>query len=52
MSAWLRVLGREAGDFDPASNTDAARRVYRIAIDVSDVVPVVAAELRYWSIAE
>jgi Subtilase family/PatG C-terminal/PatG Domain len=38
--------------FDPASNTDAARRVYRVAIDVSDVVPVVAGELRYWSIGE
>jgi hypothetical protein len=38
--------------FNPANNTDAARRVYRIAVDVSDVVPVAAGELRYWSIAE
>jgi hypothetical protein len=38
--------------FDPNQQTDVARRVYRVTVDVSDVVPVVVGEPRYWSIAE
>jgi cyclic patellamide precursor peptide PatG/subtilase family protein len=32
--------------------TDTARRVYRITVDVSDVVPVTIGKLRYWPSAD
>jgi hypothetical protein len=38
--------------FDAKATTNTFRRVYRIAVDVSDVVPVVVGQLRYWSIGE
>lgn len=34
--------------FDPQQNTAAVRHVYRITIDVSDVVPVVVGPAHYW----
>ncbi len=38
--------------FSPKAETDVARRVHRITVDVSDVVPVVVGKPLYWSIAE
>jgi cyanobactin maturation PatA/PatG family protease len=38
--------------FFPDAQTDAARQVYRITVDVSDVVPITVGKLRYWSSAD
>ena len=35
--------------FNPKNVTEAARKVYRFTIDVSDVIPVTIGELRSWS---
>lgn len=36
--------------FDPANRMSRARKVYRLTVDVSDVVPVTAGAVRSWSI--
>ncbi len=36
--------------FNPAKVLEQARRVYRFTVDVSDVVPVMAGEVRSWSV--
>ena len=38
--------------FDNTAQTDTYRKVYRLTVDVSDVVPVIVeGSLRHWSIA-
>jgi hypothetical protein len=36
--------------FDPGKRLERARKVYRFAVDVSDVVPVTVGEVRSWSV--
>ena len=36
--------------FDPANRLTVARKVYRFAVDVSDVVPVTVGKVRSWSV--
>lgn len=36
--------------FDPANRLTVARKVYRFAVDVSDVVPVTVGKIRSWSV--
>ncbi|HXQ73399.1 MAG TPA: hypothetical protein VN844_23055, partial [Pyrinomonadaceae bacterium] len=36
--------------FNPARRLDQAREIYRLTIDVSDVVPVTVGQVRRWQV--